>query len=270
MDSHNCQRFVKDGRVWNEGDVQVGGFPPYPVSFRSLVPRKAECENLAVPVCVATSHIAYGSIRMEPVFMIFGQSAATTISMAIDENTALQDVNYPRLRERLLADGQILDWKGARKEEGTDQPLKTQTLTGILLDDAQGKKTGAWADSTRREFRIGNGYIHDNNEAKGELSITFAPQVAEAGEYEIFFVFTPNPNRASNVPITVSIPGQEAKTIMVDQKVTAGDGIVSLGKYQLAKGAGAAITISNRGTDGFVVVDGIQMVASKPANQQAR
>ncbi|RYG54608.1 FAD-dependent oxidoreductase, partial [bacterium] len=84
MDSHNTQRFVKDGRVWNEGDVQVKGYPPYPISYRSIVPKKAECSNLFVPVCLAASHIAYGSIRMEPVFMLLGQSAATAASLAID------------------------------------------------------------------------------------------------------------------------------------------------------------------------------------------
>ena len=106
MDSHNCQRFVKDGRVYNEGNVQVGGFPPYPIAFRSIVPKKAECENLAVPVCLSTSHIAYGSIRMEPVFMLLAQSSATALAMALDYKIAVQDVNYDKLRTRLLADGQ--------------------------------------------------------------------------------------------------------------------------------------------------------------------
>ncbi len=126
MDSHNCQRFVKDGNVRNEGDVQVGGFPPYPISFRSIVPKKAECENLTVPVCLSTSHIAYGSIRMEPVFMILAQSAATAAAMAIDNNSAVQDVDYPKLREKLVADGQILEWQG--KGGDNDQALAPRTI----------------------------------------------------------------------------------------------------------------------------------------------
>ena len=80
----------------------------YPVSYRSIVPKKAECSNLFVPVALSASHVAFGSIRMEPVFMVLGQSAATAASMAIDENVAVQDVNYPKLREKLLADGQKL------------------------------------------------------------------------------------------------------------------------------------------------------------------
>ena len=109
MDSHNCRRFVDaDGHARNEGDVQVGGFPPYPISYHALVPKEAECANLIVPVCLSATHIAYGSIRMEPVFMVLGQTAATAASMAIDGSSAVQQVNVPALQERLTADKQIL------------------------------------------------------------------------------------------------------------------------------------------------------------------
>jgi hypothetical protein len=111
MDSHNCQRLVKNGRVENEGDVQVHGFTPYSISYRSLIPKASECENLLVPVCLSASHIAYGSIRMEPVFMLLGQSAATAASFAIDEQISIQKVNYEKLRARLLLDKQVLEWK---------------------------------------------------------------------------------------------------------------------------------------------------------------
>lgn len=113
MDSHNCQRFVRDGRVWNEGDVQVAGFPPYPVSYRSLVPRRGECENLLIPVCLSASHIAYGSIRMEPVFMILGESAAAAALLALDANCPIQDVPYADLRLLLQRAGQVLAWNDA-------------------------------------------------------------------------------------------------------------------------------------------------------------
>jgi len=108
MDAHNAQRLVKNGRVENEGDVQVG-VKPYPISYRSIVPKASECENLFVPVCLAASHIAYGSIRMEPVFMILGQSAATAASLAISDNVSVQKVPYLKLRDRLEADRQVLE-----------------------------------------------------------------------------------------------------------------------------------------------------------------
>jgi hypothetical protein len=110
MDSHNVQRYVTaEGWVRNEGNVQVGGFTPYPISYRSIVPLRGEVSNLLVPVCLSASHIAYGSIRMEPVFMVLGQSAGTAAAMAIDTGAAVQDLDYAGLRKRLLADGQVLE-----------------------------------------------------------------------------------------------------------------------------------------------------------------
>jgi hypothetical protein len=110
MDSHNCRRNVHNGRAENEGDVQVGGFPPYPISGRSIVPKGSECQNLLVPICLSATHIAYGSIRMEPVFMILGQSAGTIAALAIKAAKPVQQVEYVKVRERLLADGQVLEW----------------------------------------------------------------------------------------------------------------------------------------------------------------
>ena len=98
--------------VRNEGDIQVNPGGPYPISYGAIIPKKAECENLLVPVAVSSSHIAYGSIRMEPVFMILGQSAATAAVLAIDGELAVQDVPYDKLKARLLADGQVLSFDG--------------------------------------------------------------------------------------------------------------------------------------------------------------
>lgn len=108
MDSHNCQRIVVNGQVKNEGNVEIHGFPPYPIAYKAILPEAGEAANLLVPVCLSASHIAFGSIRMEPVFMILAQSAATAAALAIDEGVSLQALDYARLRERLLADGQVL------------------------------------------------------------------------------------------------------------------------------------------------------------------
>jgi hypothetical protein len=111
IDSHNIQRYITpEGYVQNEGDIGVSTKGPYQISYGSLVPKKGQAANLLVPVALSSSHIAYGSIRMEPVFMILGQSAATAAVMAIDGNIAVQDVPYEKLRERLLADGQVLEF----------------------------------------------------------------------------------------------------------------------------------------------------------------
>jgi hypothetical protein len=109
MDSHNVQRYVTaEGFVQNEGDIGVHPHEPYSISYGSIVPKKEECTNLLVPVCVSSSHIAYGSIRMEPVFMILGQSAAVAACMAIDENIAVQDVPYDELKTLLKERKQVL------------------------------------------------------------------------------------------------------------------------------------------------------------------
>jgi hypothetical protein len=110
MDSHNIQRYITpEGYVQNEGDIGVSTKGPYAIAFGALVPKAGQADNLLVPVCVSSSHIAYGSIRMEPVFMILGQSAATAACLALDGGTTVQDVSYAQLRARLLADKQILE-----------------------------------------------------------------------------------------------------------------------------------------------------------------
>lgn len=110
IDSHNTQRYVTpEGYVQNEGDIGVSPRGPYEIAYGALVPKKTQVTNLLVPVACGATHIAYGSIRMEPVFMILGQSAATAAALAIDGNLAVQDVAYAQLKARLLADGQVLN-----------------------------------------------------------------------------------------------------------------------------------------------------------------
>ena len=111
MDSHNVQRYVDAaGHARNEGDIEIG-VKPYPVSYRAIVPKASQCTNLLVPVCLSASHIAYGSIRMEPVFMVLGQSAATAAALTIEQGSTVQAVDYGRLHDRLIKDKQILNWR---------------------------------------------------------------------------------------------------------------------------------------------------------------
>ena len=153
MDSHNVQRYItSEGYVRNEGNIQVGGFAPYPIGYRSIVPKKGEASNLFVPVCLSATHIAYGSIRMEPVFMVLGQSAATAAVHAIDARVDVQAVDYAALRKRLLSDGQILE---------------SRTLGGIVIDDEQAVRTGAWSHSSANSPFLGTGYSHDGNARDG-------------------------------------------------------------------------------------------------------
>jgi len=109
MDSHVVQYYVNEkGHVRRDGTIWRVPPKPYGISYRSIVPRRGECENLLVPICLSASHVAHGSIRMEPVFMVLSQSAATAAGVALDRAVSVQDVPYPVLRERLDADGQIV------------------------------------------------------------------------------------------------------------------------------------------------------------------
>ena len=153
MDSHNVQRYVDaHGFARNEGDIQVNPGGPYPISYGAVVPKASEAVNLLVPVAVSSSHIAYGSIRMEPVFMILGQSAATAAALALDAGVAVQEIAYDALRERLVADGQVLHLP--------DQEEWVQLFNGQDLDGWDIKITGHdLNDNFGNTFRVEDGVM---------------------------------------------------------------------------------------------------------------
>jgi hypothetical protein len=110
-DTHEIRRIVKDGVVTREGKTATGraGAGPYPIGYGAIVPRRSECENLFVCFALSASHTAFSSLRMEPVFMVVSQSAATAACLAMDDRVPVQALSYPRLRQQLLADGQVLE-----------------------------------------------------------------------------------------------------------------------------------------------------------------
>jgi hypothetical protein len=261
MDSHNCMRYVtKEGFVQNEGDVQVGPGGPYRISYKSLVPRKSEATNLLVPVCLSCSHIAYGSIRMEPVFMVLGHSAASAAVIALDDGISVQDVPYAKLQKQLLQDKQVLDFASAPPKNSID-PKK---LIGILLDDDQAERKGFEAVSGSIQPFLGVGYRHDGDAEKGKQSIRFTPKIEKAGKYEIRMSYTAANNRATNVPVLVHT-SKEEKKLKINQKkpATIEGAFISLGTFDLDAGTSNYIEIRNDGTDGHVVVDALWLVEKK-------
>jgi len=263
MDSHNVQRYVTpEGTVQNEGDVQVSPGGPYVVSYRSIVPKKGECENLLVPVCVSSSHIAFGSIRMEPVFMILGQSAATAAVMAIEGGKAVQEIPYAELRARLVADGQVLDLPANAPPR---EFFTSASLPGIVIDDRHARLEGEWTISTSAPVFIEEGYRHDAYGASVVPEVkraVFSAAIPDAGEYEVLFSYPPNNNRASNVRVIIHT-GEGEKVVTVDQRKNRGGkaGFLTLGKYRFGKGE-AKVVVSNEGADGYVVIDAIQFLKS--------
>lgn len=265
MDSHHVQRYVSaEGQALNEGDVQVGGFSPYPISYRSIVPRAQQCSNLLVPVCLSASHIAFGSIRMEPVYMVLGQSAATAAAHAIDEQVPVQQVDYDRLRERLLADKQILVWDGP-KRSAPPTGLKPGSLPGIVIDDNQATLSGFSAGGAHVGPFVGAGYRHDGDLDKGHHVARFAIEVPETGKYDVRVGYSAYPNRATNVPVTIVHAGGEAQTSVNQRQAAAIDGLFqSVGQFLFETGQSYRVEISNRDTDGHVIVDAVQLVPVEP------
>ncbi|TDU70790.1 FAD dependent oxidoreductase [Prosthecobacter fusiformis] len=257
IDSHNVQRHITaEGYVQNEGDIGVSTNGPYAIAYGALVPKEGQGSNLLVPVAMSASHIAYGSIRMEPVFMILGQSAASAAVLAIDGNLPVQKVPYDKLREQLVKDGQILEYTGPTSARGVDP----KSMKGTVLDDATATKIGDWQNGGAAKKFIGNGYSHDGNAYKGERAATFKATLPKAGKYEVIFAYAPSNNRASNVPVTVKHAGGETKVTVNQKKEGDVDGLgISLGTFDFD--TNAEVSITNAGTDGYVVIDGIQWIA---------
>ncbi len=258
MDSHNTQRYVTpEGTVQNEGDVQVSPGSPYLIAYRSIVPRASEAMNLLVPVCLSSSHIAYGSIRMEPVFMILGQSAATAAVLALERELPVQRLPYAVLRERLLADEQVLDLPAVYPPKVSIAPA---SLPGIVLDDEDAEWQGVWVGSTSASPFLGTGYRHDNHEEPGRKSAQFTANLP-TGQYQVRLAYTSHANRATNVPVTVQHADGNALQHVDQRRPPDGDGLWhDLGSYNFQQDQPARVIVVNRDADGFVVVDGVQFL----------
>ncbi|MFK7779487.1 MAG: FAD-dependent oxidoreductase [Gimesia sp.] len=260
MDSHNVQRYVTpEGTVQNEGDIGVSTRGPYEIAYGSLVPKKGECNNLLVPVCVSSSHIAFGSIRMEPVFMILGHSAVTAACIALDNNLAVQDVPYSVLSEQLLKEGQILDAPPEVKygRNGVD-PGK---LKGIVLDDSQAKLKGAWTTSKSSKKYIGSSYSHESDTRDGKAVARFETKLPKAGRYEVRYAYAPNSNRSSKVKIEIQHALGMIEHTINQKKLPPLDGVfLSLGVYDFSPEQAAVVEVTNAGADGYVIIDAVQWI----------
>lgn len=261
MDSHNVQRYITpDGYVQNEGDIGVSTRGPYSIALGSLLPKKEQAENLVVSVCVSSSHIAFGSIRMEPVFMILGQSGATVACMAIDQDAAVQDVAYADIRKRLIEDKQILD-----QETLLSTLPEFKDFDGYLIDDLQAKKSGAWATSQATSGFIGLGYLHDNNDNTNPLTLTYEATIEAPGSYELLVSYTPHENRATNAFFKVEGKGFSAE-YEVNQRVQGNSehGFHSLTTMSLDKNSVVRVHLSNQNANGYVIGDAVWIRPSNP------
>lgn len=252
MDSHNAQRIVLNGMVKNEGDVQLKGIQPYPVAYRAITPKANECTNLLVPVCLSASHIAYGSIRMEPVFMVLAQSAATAAAMAIDQKTAVQAINIPSLQQRLTKD-----------------PLGDGSTAEILVDDANATViNGEWA----KETAGGYGPTLLVNKGGAEAAVRFAPLVKKAGSYTIYFYYPRLQGASEQITVHVFNGSKKTTKTLLGKDIqvtgqTSGEW-VSLGIYQLPAGQKSYVEVANAGANGGIAADAVLFVPAQPAHKQ--
>ena len=192
--------------------------------------------------------------------MILGQSAATAACMAIDEGLAVQDVDYKKLKRRLEADGQVLEYDVYTSGNGVD-PRK---LSGVVVDNSKATRIGFWKHSTASKIYLGTDYQHDDRRADGQSVATFLAKFGGLPKNgvrshicEVRLAYTPNKNRATNVPVTIKHSDGLADVNVDQTKIPPIDGLfISLGKFRFERFG--EVTVSNKGTDGYVVIDGVQ------------
>lgn len=251
MDSHNCQRvvIVKDGvpMVKNEGNVEVGGGLPYPISYRSLTPKRSDCTNLLVPVCLSASHIAYGSIRMEPVFMVLGQVSALAVLQAIHKaNCDVQDVDSREINVAI-----------------DENPFMDGSQPDILIDDNDANVTMS-GDWSRVEGRGGYGLSYCRADAFSDGSFDFKATIPSDGTYALY-TYQPVKGQFSsfldvrisfnNKNYSISIPRKE---ISISGQTTTT--WVPLGEYDFTKNDEVIVSILASEADAPARADAVLFV----------
>jgi hypothetical protein len=252
MDSHNCQRVVVNRMVKNEGDVQIGGFPPYQISYRALTPSRKECKNLLVPVCLSATHIAYGSIRMEPVFMVLGQVCAKASVMALDNFSSVQDVDVNLLMQDLITD-----------------PLQNGTPPDILVDNADSGQVEIIGNWEKQETWMGQ-YKADHlihRSIEDSTSVTFYPPIStESGNYNAYLYVPSIPWQSTEITeyspeVTVEVSiGGEISSAEYDFNTSKFDWI-NLGSYNFS--SGDFVRVNASGNEKIVPADALLLVPVK-------
>ncbi len=273
IDSHDCQRVGTAEFVINEGTimpVRISGRRhgyAYHIPYRAITPKAAECSNLLVPVALSCTHVGISSIRVEPTWMILGQSAGIAAALSAKQNLAVQKLPYPALRERLLAQKQVLDLPvlpDLPPPPATPVSIDPKTLPGIVLDDSQAELKGPWSRSSNFKPHIGTGYLHDDKRGDGQSSAVFRFKAPKAGKYDLRMAYSAHETRAKKVPVTIQ--SSKRKTYLaVDQTLPLpkGEAFRSIRTIELTSDTETVITIINAYTDGFVILDALQLIEAK-------
>jgi len=250
MDSHNCDRLVVNHMVKNEGNVEIPGFPPYPLSYRALLPKQQECNNLLVPVCLSASHIAYGSIRMEPIFMVLAQVAGVAAGVAIDNNTTVQNVNYQKINS-IIKNNPLLN--GQKPEQVIDNQSKDIAVKGN------------WA--TKKGNAYGPDLLYLDSHGKSTAAVRFYPEKSTNGTFKLYSYYTALPAGADTISIKI-FDGRKLHLqtlIKSDIKVqgqTSGEWVF-LGAFVLSEKNRPYVEIGNNGSPGAITADAVLFKPSK-------
>lgn len=241
MDSHNTQRLVVNGMVKNEGDVQQGTPNPFPISYRSIIPKQTECTNLLVPVCLSASHIAFGSIRMEPVFMVLGQSAGLAASMAIETDNNVHKIDIAKMQQSLRED-----------------PLSDKSTAEILIDNADVNQlllTGDWTVDASTRNSYGKDYLINSSAKDSGQEVKFQPDFKQAGKYKIYIYVPDRENLAETYALKISTK-EETETVFLNTSTGKNDWFYA-GAFLFEPNKGGSLTIQKTTSQKAVVADAV-------------
>ena len=241
MDSHNTQRLVVGGMAKNEGDVQQGTPNPFPIAYRSIIPKKSECTNLLVPVCLSASHIAFGSIRMEPVFMVLGQSAGLAAAMAVDAENNVHNVDVSAMQQRLL-----------------ENPLSDDTTAEILIDNTdenQVIKTGNWEIDATARNRYGVDYLVNSATESTGQEIKFQPEFKKPGNYKVYIYVPERDNLAETYSLKITTK-DKTEPIFLNTQFAKNDWSF-VGEFSFEKNKENGLTIEKSASREAVVADAV-------------
>jgi hypothetical protein len=211
IDCHIVQRILaEDGSVRDEGSFQDTPALPYQIPYRSLTPKPTECENLLVPVCLSASHIAYCSLRMEPVYMALGQASGLAAVMALKAKTPVQNIDVPALRKKLLEQKAVLELTALKNM------VRSTKLPGIVMSEQDAEQIGHWTGSAYGSPVDGSS-IHDANAEKGGKSVVYRMKIPASGKYEVRVSYAAAPNRASNAPVSIE-HAEGTSMLLVNQR----------------------------------------------------
>ncbi len=265
LDSHPVQRIPVSGLSRWEGSIGTAVSVPYGVSYRSIIPRVGQCQNLFSTFALSASHVGFASVRLEPVFMMTSQSAATAAAFAIDDNVPVQQVNYPKLAAELIGDGQLLTWNISQSVSTNGVILTVNNTSNLLV-------TGAWTvGANAGGWPLPNGtYWHDGNIGKGAKSVRFSPNLPTNGYYDVYIWWVYASNRATNTPVDIN-SASNTSTVLIDQTVNCTNWVKIASSNYFNAGSSGNVTIRNGGTTGYVVANAVRFmplgnIAPPPSN----